>query len=257
MNNERRKNILDIRRMKGKEKISSLTAYDFQMASMLDECGIDIILVGDSLGNVILGHENTLPVSMQDMLHHTKAVAKGVKRALLVSDMPFMSYQSSVEKAVENAGLFIQAGAQAVKVEGGTEIAETVKRLVDLGIPVMGHIGLTPQSINQLGVYSMQGKDDQSAKKLIDDARALEAAGAFSMVLECIEHKVASEITKTVNIPTIGIGSGADCDGQVLVVNDLLGFTVSPVPKFVKPLLNLRGMIEESVKKYIDEIKGK
>lgn len=256
MNENKRKSIVDISQMKGKEKIVSLTAYDFQIASILDRSEIDIILVGDSLGNVILGYDNTLPVTMEEMLHHTKAVAKAVKKALLVSDMPFGSFQISDEKTIENACFFLSAGAQGVKIEGGVEIEDRVRRLVELGIPVMGHIGLTPQSINQLGSYSMQGKDDTKAQKLMKDALALEKAGAFSIVLECIHHKVAQEITKSLKIPTIGIGSGPDCDGQILVINDLLGLSVSPIPKFVNPILNLRGIIEEALDKYVKGIKG-
>jgi 3-methyl-2-oxobutanoate hydroxymethyltransferase len=255
VNDIKKKSILDIIGMKGKEKISSLTAYDYQIASMLDRSGIDIVLVGDSLGNVVLGYENTLPVTMEDMIHHTKAVARGVKNALLVADMPFKSFQGSVDKTVENACALVQAGAQAVKLEGGIEICDRISRLVRLGIPVMGHVGLTPQSINQLGIYSIQGKDDKTAKRLLDDARSVEEAGAFSIVLECIEPKLTGEITKSIKIPTIGIGSGSDCDGQILVINDLIGLSVTPVPKFVKPLLNLKGMIEETVVKYINQTK--
>jgi len=242
--------------MKGNDKIVALTAYDFQTASILDMSDIDLVLVGDSVGNVILGYENTLPVTIEDMVHHTKAVSRGIKRALLVSDMPFKSFQVSTEKTIDNACRLLSAGAQAVKIEGGIEIADRIKRLVELGIPVMGHIGLTPQSINQLGTYSMQGKDEVKADKLLKDAKAVEDAGAFSIVLECIEHKLTSEITKNLKIPTIGIGSGKDCDGQILVINDLLGLTVSQVPKFVNPILNLRGIIEESLKKYVKGVKG-
>lgn len=257
MNDKNKTNILAIKSLKGKEPIAAITAYDYPTAVMEDNCGMDIILVGDSLGNVILGYENTLPVTIEEMIHHTRAVSRGVKRALLVADMPFKSFQVSDESTIENACSLLKAGAHAVKLEGGTAMAARIKRLVELGIPVMGHVGLTPQSINQLGNYSMQGKDEEAAQKLMDDALAVEKAGAFSIVLECIKPKVAAAITNELKIPTIGIGSGSECDGQILVINDLIGLSVEPAPKFVKPLLNARGMIEEALKKYIGQIKEK
>ena len=250
----RRKNIKEIISMKGKERISALTAYDFQTASILDEAGIDIVLVGDSLGNVIFGYETTLPVTMEDILHHTKAVSRGLKNSFLVSDMPFKSFQVSQEKTIENACSLLSTGAQAVKIEGGEEITDRVKRLVELGIPVMGHIGLTPQSINQLGTYSIQGKEEKHADKLLKDAISLEKAGVFSIVLECVEAELAARITRELKIPTVGIGSGKNCDGQILVVNDLLGLTASP-PKFVKKVIDMRSIMRESVQKFISETK--
>jgi len=211
-----RKTILDIKKMKVQgEKISMLTAYDYNMASLMDDCEIDVILVGDSLGNVVLGYDTTLPVTMEDMLHHTRAVARGAKKALIVADMPFLSYQISPADALANAGRFLkEADAQAVKLEGGEDLAETVYKLTCAGVPVMAHLGLTPQSIHQLGGYKVQGKKEDAAQKMISDAQALEAAGAFSLVLECVPEKLAAEITGLLTIPTIGIGAGVHCDGR-------------------------------------------
>jgi len=238
------------------KKITMLTAYDYSTAALLDQVGIDILLVGDSLGMVVLGYETTLPVTMEEMLHHTRAVARASKRAMVVGDMPFMSYQVSTEQALENAGRFLkEADAHAVKLEGGVEIVDTVKRLVDSGIPVMGHLGLTPQSIHQLGGYGVQGKEDEAAKKMIDDAIALEEAGIFSLVLECVPTALAKDITEQISVPTIGIGAGVYCDGQVLVTHDLLGIFEKFVPKFVKRYVELNKPIKEAVNRFIEEVK--
>jgi len=237
------------------KKITMLTAYDYSTAALLDQVGIDILLVGDSLGMVVLGYETTLPVTMEEMLHHTRAVARASKRAMVVGDMPFMSYQVSTEQALENAGRFLkEADAHAVKLEGGVEIVDTVKRLVDSGIPVMGHLGLTPQSIHQLGGYGVQGKEDEAAKKMIDDAIALEEAGIFSLVLECVPTALAKDITEQISVPTIGIGAGVYCDGQVLVTHDLLGIFEKFVPKFVKRYVELNKPIKEAVNRFIEEV---
>ncbi|HLA04942.1 MAG TPA: 3-methyl-2-oxobutanoate hydroxymethyltransferase [Syntrophales bacterium] len=244
------------KKIKG-EKITMLTAYDYATAIVLDESGVDIILVGDSLGMVVLGYDSTLPVTMEDMLHHTKAVARGVKRALVIADMPFLSYQVSTEEALRNAGKFLkEAGAQGVKLEGGREIADLIRKITSIGIPVMAHLGLTPQSVHQLGGYKIQGKDDATAKKLIEDARMIEEAGAFSVVLECVPAALAGKISQSITIPTIGIGAGVDCDGQVLVINDMLGMFERFTPKFVKKYCNLNAQMKEGVKKYIDEVKS-
>ena len=244
------------KKIKG-EKITMLTAYDYATAIVLDESGVDIILVGDSLGNVVLGYDNTLPVTMEDMLHHTKAVARGTKRALVIADMPFLSYQVSTEEALRNAGKFLkEAGAQGVKLEGGREIADLIRKITSIGIPVMAHLGLMPQSVHQLGGYKIQGKDDATAKKLIEDARMIEEAGAFSVVLECVPAALAGKISQAIAIPTIGIGAGVDCDGQVLVINDMLGMFERFTPKFVKKYGNLNAQMKEGVKKYIDEVKS-
>ena len=252
-----RKTILDIKKMKVQgEKITVLTAYDYGMASILDESDIDIILVGDSLGMVVLGYDTTLPVTMEDMLHHTKAVSRATQNALIVADMPFLSYQISPEAALANAGRFLQeANAQAVKLEGGREYAEPVQKIVSAGIPVMAHLGLTPQSIHQIGGYKVQGKKEDAARKIIEDAKILEEAGAFSLVLECIPEGLASEITHSLTIPTIGIGAGVNCDGQVLVINDMLGIYDRFTPKHVKKYANLNLEIKKAVKTYIAEVK--
>jgi 3-methyl-2-oxobutanoate hydroxymethyltransferase len=239
------------------EKITLLTAYDYPTARLLDEAGIDILLVGDSVGNVVLGYENTLPVTMEEMIHHTKAVARGAKRAMVVGDMPFLSYQISISEAIRNAGRFLQeAGAQAVKLEGGKERAETVRALVETGIPVMGHIGLTPQSVHQLGGYRVQGRSEEAAKKLLEDALALEEAGIFSLVLECVPAPVAQMITSKLRIPTLGIGAGPFCDGQVLVTHDLLGLYGGRVPKFVKQYIRLYEQMLEAVRSFREEVRG-
>ncbi len=245
-----------IRKMKqdGK-KITMLTAYDYSMAALLDQVGIDILLVGDSLGMVVLGYETTLPVTMEEMLHHTRAVSRAARRAMVVGDMPFMSYQISAEQALENAGRFLkEANAHAVKLEGGQEIADTVKKIVESGIPVMGHLGLTPQSIHQLGGYGVQGKESKAARKMIQDAKALEAAGIFSLVLECVPTALAKVITEEISVPTIGIGAGIHCDGQVLVTHDLLGLFEKFIPKFVKRYAELNKPVKEAVRQFIEEV---
>lgn len=235
--------------------IAMLTAYDYSMAKLLDEAGVDMLLVGDSLGNVILGYDSTLPVTMEDMLHHVKAVCRGTKRAMVVADMPFMSYQISIKKAVKNAGRLLQeGGAQAVKLEGGAAMADTVKAIVTAGIPVVGHLGLTPQSVNQLGGFKVQARDEQTAQTLLDDARALEAAGACALVLECIPDGLARRVCEAVAIPTIGIGAGAACDGQVLVSHDLLGLHSGFTPKFAKKYANLHQEIRTAVQTYIKDV---
>lgn len=252
-----RKTILDIKKMKIQgEKITVLTAYDYGMASIMDESDIDIILVGDSLGMVVLGYDTTLPVTMDEMLSHTKAVARGAHKALIVADMPFLSYQTSEESAITNAGRFLKEGnAQAVKLEGGREVAESVRKITSSGIPVMAHLGLTPQSINQIGGYKVQGKTDATARKIIEDAKILEEAGAFSIVLECVPEGLAAEVSGSIAIPTIGIGAGVHCDGQVLVINDMLGMYERFTPKFVKKYANLNLEIKKAVKTYITEVK--
>ncbi len=248
--------INQIREMKQRgEKIPMLTAYDYATAKIVDEAGIPMILVGDSLGMVVLGYESTIPVTVEEMLHHTKAAVRGAKRALVVGDMPFMSYHLSTEQALQNAGRFIQeAGAQAVKLEGGVNVAETVRRIVDCGIPVMGHIGLTPQSINQLGGYRIQGKTPEAANKLLRDARALDEAGAFAVVMETVPAPLAALITREISIPTIGIGAGAGCDGQVQVINDILGSFTDFIPKHAKRYANLNDIMSSAITEYRDEV---
>lgn len=237
-------------------KIAMLTAYDFITARLLDESGIDVILVGDSLSNVFQGNETTLPVTVEEMLYHTRAVSKAVRRALVVADMPFLSYQVSERDALYNAGRFLkEAGAHAVKVEGGREVAGLVKRMVGAGIPVMGHIGLTPQSVYALGGYRVIGRDEDEAQKLVEDALELERAGAFSVVLELVPRELARRITDSLKVPTIGIGSGPHCDGQVLVVSDMLGLSGVNY-KFVKRYANLAEDIRKAVKAYADEVRS-
>ncbi|WP_027365684.1 3-methyl-2-oxobutanoate hydroxymethyltransferase [Desulfotruncus alcoholivorax] len=239
------------------KKITMLTAYDYPTARLVDAAGIDAILVGDSLGNVVLGYGSTIPVTMDDMVHHVKAVTRGVQRAMVVADMPFLSYHLSKEESLRNAGRFLQeAGAQAVKLEGGREVAETVKALTEAGIPVMGHLGLTPQSINQMGGYKVQGKDEEAARKLIEDAKALEEAGAFAVVLECVPTPLAAKITGDIGIPTIGIGAGPGCSGQVLVTHDMLGFYGQFSPKFVKRYANLHEAIMQGLRSYREEVEN-
>jgi 3-methyl-2-oxobutanoate hydroxymethyltransferase len=245
-----------VEKKKNKEKITMLTAYDYSMALILDRCGIDILLVGDSVGPIFSGYENTLPVSTEEILYHTKAVCRARKNALVVSDMPFLSYQISFEDAVKNCGLMLKAGAEAVKLEGGQEIADLVRKLSLSGIPVMGHIGLTPQSVHSIGGYKVQGKTEESRRKLLTSAKALEEAGVFSIVLECVPEDLAKEITENINVPTIGIGAGRYCDGQVLVINDILGLFEGFRPKFVKKYVDLAPSIEGAVKNYIDEVKN-
>ncbi len=238
------------------EKIVMLTAYDYSTAKIIDEVGIPLILVGDSLGMAILGYDSTIPVTMDDMIHHTKAVTRGAKHALVVADMPFMTYHASTAEAMHNAARFIQeAGAQAVKLEGGEFIAEAVNKIVSCGIPVMGHLGLTPQSIHQLGGFRLQGKTPAAAEKLLKDAIALEQAGAFAIVLELIPPPLAKLISQKISIPTIGIGAGADCDGQVQVVSDILGMFTDFVPKHAKQYAQLAGAIKSAVTNYAREVK--
>ena len=238
-------------------KISMLTAYDYSTAKLMDEAGINSILVGDSLGNVMLGYEDTISVTMEDMIHHTKAVARGAKNALVVSDMPFMSYQTSVYDAVVNAGRLMKEGrANAVKLEGGTEIAPQIKAIVDAGIPVCAHIGLTPQSINKFGGNKVQGKSEAAAKKLLEDALAVQEAGAFSVVIEAVPKKLAELITNKLDIPTIGIGAGNGCDGQVLVYQDMLGMFSDFTPKFVKKYASLGEIMTAAFKQYDEEVKN-
>jgi 3-methyl-2-oxobutanoate hydroxymethyltransferase len=238
-----------------KEKITMLTAYDYSTAKIIDNSGINGILVGDSLGMVCLGYEDTLSVTMEDMIHHSKAVARGAKNSLVVTDMPFMSYQTSVYDAMVNAGRLIKEGnAQAVKLEGGIEVAEQIRAIVNASIPVMGHIGLTPQSVNAFGGFKVQGKNEEAAKKLIKDAKAVEEAGAFAVVLECVPAKLAKHITSKLSIPTIGIGAGAGCDGQILVYQDMLGMYSDFTPKFVKKYTNIGESMKEAFTKYIEEV---
>ena len=239
------------------KKISMLTAYDYSTAKLMDEAGVNSILVGDSLGNVMLGYKDTLSVTMEDMVHHGKAVSRGVKNALLIIDMPFMSYQASVYDAVTNAGRLVkEAGANAVKLEGGVSVCPQIKAIVDASIPVIAHLGLTPQSIHAFGGFKVQGKDEVAAKKLLEDAKAVEAAGAFALVLEGIPSKLAELITNELTIPTIGIGAGAVCDGQVLVYQDMLGMYSDFTPKFVKKYANVGEIMREAFKKYCVEIQN-
>ncbi|MEA1994546.1 MAG: 3-methyl-2-oxobutanoate hydroxymethyltransferase [Campylobacterota bacterium] len=238
------------------EKISMVTAYDFTGAKIVDEAGIDIILIGDSLGMVMQGKSSTLPVTIEDVIYHTRMVKNGTERALVIGDMPFMSYQVSVEQAVQNAGKLVQeGGAEAIKLEGGREFTDRIKAIVSCGIPVMGHLGLTPQSINIFGRYRVRGKEQKEAKRIIEDAKYLQEAGVFSIVLEAVPLPVAKEITENVNIPTIGIGASKFCDGQVLVFHDLLGLFEEFKPKFVKRYAHLKQDAVKAVRQYIDEVK--
>jgi 3-methyl-2-oxobutanoate hydroxymethyltransferase len=237
-------------------KIVMLTAYDAGFGRLLDENDIDLILVGDSLGMVLLGYDSTVPVTMAEMIHHARAVKHGVCRAVLVGDMPFLSYQVEIRQAVANAGRFLkEAGCDAVKLEGGLEMCETVAAIVRAGIPVMGHIGLTPQTAGSLGGYKVQGRDAESARRLLAQARALAEAGVFALVLECIPDKLAAAITEAVPIPTLGIGAGPHCDGQVLVTHDLLGMSGKPVPGFVKQYANLAPTMQSAIAAYRDEVR--
>lgn len=241
---------------KSGEKITALTAYDYLIASMLDEAGIDIILVGDSLGNVFQGQETTLPVTVDEIIYHTKAVRRGVKHALLVVDMPFLSYQISVEDAIRNCGRVLkETGAEAVKIEGGKSIIETTKKIVEVGIPVMGHLGLTPQSIHKFGSYDLRGKQKAEATQILHDAKLLEDAGVFAIVLEKIPSELAKKITDSVDIPTIGIGAGPHCDGQILVVYDMLGMFEDFKLKFVRKYANLSKVIKNAFRDYIEDVK--
>jgi 3-methyl-2-oxobutanoate hydroxymethyltransferase len=236
-------------------KIVALTAYDFPTAKILDNCGIDMILVGDSLGMVVLGYQSTIPVTMEDMIHHTKAVSRAVNRAFVVADMPFMSYHISKEQTMANAArLIAEGGAHAVKLEGGEEIASIVKTIVDAGIPVVGHLGLTPQSVHQLGGYKVQGKEKEKAKKIFNDAKVLEQAGICALVLESIPMELAKDIAENISVPTIGIGAGPYCDGQILVTHDMLGITQGHRPKFVKQYADIEKIMIEGINTYIKEV---
>src|SRR4030066_2138411 len=247
---------VDIQKMKREgKKITMLTAYDYPMARLEDRAGIEIILVGDSLGMTVLGYENTVPVTMDEMIHHTKAVTRGARYALIIGDMPFRSYNTSERDAILNAGRFLQeGGADAVKLEGGASVKETVRAIVRAGIPVMGHIGLTPQTISMLGGFKVQGKDAQAAQKIIDDALSLEEAGGFSVLLEAIPAPIAKRVTERLNVPTIGIGAGVHCDGQVLVVHDMLGLFDRFTPKFAKRYVHLSELIFKAIESYREEV---
>lgn len=239
------------------EKITMLTAYDFTTAKLLDGAGVDSILVGDSLGMTMLGYDTTLEVTMDDMIHHTKAVTRGTEHALVIGDMPFLSYHISIEDTIRNAGRFIkEGGAHAVKLEGGVEMVDKIKALVSAKIPVMGHLGLTPQSVNMFGGFKVQGKSEAQAQQIIDDARALEEAGVFAIVLECVPDKLAKLITEKISVPTIGIGAGNTCDGQVLVIQDVLGMYEGLQPKFVKRYSETGEAIKEATQSYIKEVKS-
>jgi 3-methyl-2-oxobutanoate hydroxymethyltransferase len=253
-----RTTISDIKLLKvNKEKVVMITAYDYTTARLVDESGIPLILVGDSLGNTMLGYESTIPVTMDEMIHHTKAVVRGTKKSLIVGDMPFMTYHTNTTDALRNAARFIQeGGAQAIKLEGGTIVADTVKHIVNCGIPVMGHIGLTPQFIHQLGGFKAQGKTPEAAKKLLDDARALEQAGAFAVVLEVVPSQVSRIISEAITIPTIGIGAGPDCDGQVQVIHDLLGLSTDFVPRHARQFAKLADAMRIAFQSYSNAVKA-
>lgn len=253
-----RVNVQLLKEMKSAGKrITMLTAYDYAFARMLDDAGTDILLVGDSLGMVALGYEDTLPVTVEEMIHHTKAVSRGARRAMVIADMPFMSYQVSDERALENAGNMMKlAGAHGIKLEGGAPVVKLVKKMTDAGIPVMGHLGLTPQSVHQFGGYGLRAEGAAEARSILEDSLALERAGAFAIVLEKIPAELAELVTAGLSIPTIGIGAGPACDGQVLVTNDLLGMFERFVPKFVKQYANLKAIVDEAVKGYIQEVRS-
>ncbi|HNX53590.1 MAG TPA: 3-methyl-2-oxobutanoate hydroxymethyltransferase, partial [Pontiellaceae bacterium] len=246
--------VAGIRKLKGERKIAVLTAYDWLSARYVDEAGIPVVLVGDSLANTVLGYETTLPVTMDEMVHHTAAVSRGVKEALIVADMPFMSYQGTLEHALENAGRFIKEGrADAVKIEGGAMRADLIEKLIANGVPVLGHLGLLPQSVKETG-FKMQGRTEDAARKLMDDARALEQAGVFAIVLECVPAELAQKITAALTVPTIGIGAGPHCDGQVLVFTDVLGLGHGHVPGFVKKFADLKPQIQNALAAYKKEV---
>ncbi|NPA48630.1 MAG: 3-methyl-2-oxobutanoate hydroxymethyltransferase [Thermodesulfobacteria bacterium] len=248
--------IPDIQVKKGREKITALTAYDVLWARLLDEAGIDLILVGDSAAMLVLGYEDTIPITMEEMLVFAKAVSRGAKRALIVADMPFLSYQTSIEEAIRNAGRFLkEGGCQAVKIEGGKEVCDIIKAIVRAGIPVMAHIGLTPQRASSLGGFKVQGRDITSARKVLADAQAVAEAGAFAVVLECVPKELAARITSTLSIPTIGIGAGPSCDGQILVLPDLLGLFEGFRPRFVKRYANFAEEGRKAIQKFISEVK--
>ena len=249
---------VDIKERKTKgPKLTMLTAYDYHFASLIDQCGIDMILVGDSLGMVVLGYDSTVPVTMDEMLHHCRAVSRAVEHALVVGDMPFMSYQTSKEDALKNAGRFLkEAGCDAVKLEGGSHFAETISCLVAAGIPVVGHVGLTPQTASSLGGYKVQGRDFDAAKRIYEDALAVADAGAFAIVLECVPTALAALITRSIDIPTIGIGAGDKCDGQVLVTHDMIGLFEKFTPKFVRKYVNLAPQIREAFLTFKKEVEA-
>lgn len=241
---------------KNKDKITMITCYDYSMAKLMDASGMNILLIGDSLGQVMLGYPNTLPVTMEDMIHHTRAVSRGATDAFVLADMPFMSYQTSVYDAVKNAGRLMQEGyAQGIKLEGGAKVCEQIRAIVDASIPVCAHIGLTPQSVNAFGGFKVQGKTLEAAEQLIEDAKAVEAAGAFMVVLECVPAKIAEIISNELNIPTIGIGAGAGCDGQVLVYQDMLAMFSDYVPKFVKHFADAGTLMKQAFADYAKEVK--
>ncbi len=249
-----KKTVCSLLERKGTQPVCMITAYDYQTAMVMEEAGVDVILVGDSLGNVILGYDSTLPVTVEDMIHHGKAVCRGAKNTFVVIDMPFMSYQASVQDAVLNAGRIMkETNCQAVKMEGGAEYADRIKAIVQAGIPVVAHLGLTPQSFNTLGGYKVQGKSVESAQKMLDDARAVAEAGAFAITLECVPETLAKKITESVDALTIGIGAGKYCDGQVLVGQDMLGYTNGFCPKFVKRYANVHDIIVNAVAEYKQE----
>ena len=253
----RKMTVPEIRSMKERgEKIVCLTAYDYCFARILDESGVQLLLVGDSLGSVVQGHDSTLPVTVEDIIYHTRAVIRGRRRALVVADMPFMTFQLGVDEAKRNAGRLVQeGGAESVKLEGGVTQAATIEALVKMGVPVMGHVGLTPQSVHQFGGYRIQGRGEADARAILDDAMAVEQAGAFSVVLEGIPVQLAREITQRLSIPTIGIGAGVHCDGQILVVHDMLGLFDDFTPKFVKRYANLKETIGGAVQSYMEEVR--
>ncbi|ACH40015.1 3-methyl-2-oxobutanoate hydroxymethyltransferase [Citrifermentans bemidjiense Bem] len=255
---QKQRTILDFQRMKAEgEKIAVLTSYDFPMTGIMDACGIDMILVGDSVGVVVAGYDNTLPVTMEDMIYHTRAVMRARPKAFVVADLPFLSYQTDLKSARLNAGLLVKdGGAAAVKIEGGVNVEETITAITDMDIPVVGHIGLTPQSLHRMGGFKVQGKGEEQAEKLMADALAVERAGAFAVVLEGIPMSLAARITAELSIPTIGIGAGPHCDGQVLVIHDILGLCSKYSPKFVKRYAELAPLIGEACSNYIAEVKG-
>ena len=250
--------IRDLANMKSRgEKIAMVTAYDYMSAVFLEQAGVPVLLVGDSVGQVVLGYDSTIPVTMEEMLHHVRPVVRGTRRAHVVGDMPFMSYQAGVDEAVRNAGrLLKEGGCQSVKLEGGGKVASTVERIVNAGVPVMAHIGLTPQSVNQLGGYRLQGRSSESAAALIEDARVLEEAGAYAIVLELVPAPLAALITERVSVPTIGIGAGVRCDGQVQVFHDLFGLAIDFVPKHTRPYARLAGTIKSAAEKYVNDVQA-
>jgi len=252
------KQTVDFVKMKAnREKIAMVTAYDYPSAKLAEKAGVDLILVGDSLGMVMLGYESTIPVTMEDMIHHTKAVKRGAPNTFIVTDMPFMTYHLSIDETLKNGARLVQeGGAHAVKVEGSGEVLNKIKALVDAGIPVMAHLGLLPQSVGVLGGYKVQGKNSQAAQQLIEDAIQCERMGAFALVLECIPYQLTKEISKRINIPVIGIGAGVYADGQVLVYHDLVGYGVDRLPKFVKPFSNIQEDIRKGIEQYVNEVKS-